>query len=66
MTDNAKIAIRNIRKSANDKIKVLHKDKEVTDDESKKAQDEVQNITDSYVTKADSTLRAKEQEILTV
>ncbi len=66
MTDNAKVAIRNVRKHANDKIKVLHKDKEITDDENKKALDEVQKITDSYVTKADDTLKAKEQEILTV
>jgi len=66
MTDNAKVAIRNVRKHANDKIKVLHKDKEITDDENKKALDEVQKITDSFVTKADDTLKAKEQEILTV
>ena len=66
MTDNAKVAIRNVRKHANDKIKVLHKDKEISDDENKKALDEIQKITDSYVTKADDTLKAKEQEILTV
>jgi len=66
MTDNAKIAIRNIRKHSNDQIKVLHKDKEITDDENKKAQDEVQKITDGFVKLADDTLRAKEQEILTV
>jgi len=66
MTDNAKVAIRNVRKNANDKAKTLHKDKEITDDEHKKAQDEIQKITDSYVTKADETLKAKEQEILTV
>ena len=66
MTDNAKIAIRNIRKASNDKVKVLHKDKEITDDEFKKAQDEIQKITDSFVSNADSTLRTKEQEILTV
>ncbi|MCP4970195.1 MAG: ribosome recycling factor [Arcobacter sp.] len=66
MTDNAKVAIRNIRKHSNDKVKSLHKDKEITDDESKKAQDEIQKITDSYVSKADETLKAKEQEILTV
>ena len=66
MTDNAKVAIRNVRKHANDRVKVLHKDKEITDDENKKAQDEIQKITDSYVAKADDTLKAKEQEILTV
>lgn len=66
MTDNAKVAIRNVRKHSNDKAKVLHKDKEITDDEHKRAQDEIQKITDSYVSKADETLKMKEQEILTV
>ncbi|NVJ52181.1 MAG: ribosome recycling factor [Campylobacteraceae bacterium] len=66
MTDNAKVAIRNVRKHSNDKVKILHKDKEITDDENKRALEEIQKITDSYVTKADDTLKAKEQEILTV
>ncbi len=66
MTDNAKVAIRNVRKHSNDKVKTLHKDKEITDDESKKAQDEIQKITDTFVVKADETLKSKEQEILTV
>lgn len=66
MTDNAKVAIRNIRKHSNDQIKNLHKDKEITDDENKKAQDEIQKITDSYVAKADETFKAKEAEILKV
>ncbi len=66
MTDNAKVAIRNIRKTANDKIKKLTKDKEINEDESKQAQDEIQKITDSYVTKADETFKAKEAEILKV
>ncbi|WP_417327015.1 ribosome recycling factor [Halarcobacter sp.] len=66
MTDNAKVAIRNVRKHSNDKVKALHKDKEITDDENKRALDEIQKITDSYVVKADETLKAKEQEILTV
>lgn len=66
MTDDAKVAIRNVRKHANDQIKKLHKDKEITDDENKKGQDEIQKITDSFIAKADETLKTKEQEILTV
>ena len=66
MTDNAKVAIRNVRKSANDKIKKLEKDKEVTQDESKQAQDEVQKITDSYVAKADDMFKAKDAEIMKI
>ena len=66
MTDNAKVAIRNVRKHANDKIKKLEKDKELTKDESKAAQDEIQKITDSFVAKADETFKTKEAEILKV
>jgi ribosome recycling factor len=66
MTDDAKVAIRNIRKASNDKIKKLEKDKEITADESKAAQAEIQKITDTYVSKADETFKAKEAEILKV
>ena len=66
MTDNAKVAIRNIRQNSNTKVKNLLKDKLVTEDDSKKAQDEIQKITDSYVLKADDTFKAKEAEILKV
>lgn len=66
MTDNAKVAIRNIRKNANDDVKKLHKDKEITDDESKAGQAEIQKITDSFVAKADDTFKEKEAEILKV
>ncbi len=66
MTDDAKVAIRNIRKHSNDQVKKLHKDKEITDDENKKALDEIQKITDSYIAKADEILKNKEKEILTV
>jgi len=66
MTDNSKVAIRNIRKSSNDKIKKLVKDKEITEDESKKAQDEVQKITDSFVAKADDMFKAKDAEIMKI
>ncbi|BFU77972.1 ribosome recycling factor [Arcobacter sp. 15-2] len=66
MTDNAKVAIRNIRKTANDKIKKLLKDKEITEDDSKRAQDEIQKITDSYVAKADELFKAKDIEIMKI
>jgi len=66
MTDDAKVAIRNIRKSANDKIKKLEKDKEITADESKDAQTSIQKITDEYVLKADKIFKDKEAEILKV
>ena len=66
MTDNAKVAIRNIRQNANTKAKNLLKDKLITEDENKRAQDEIQKITDSYVLKADETLKAKEKEKRTI
>ena len=66
MTDNAKVAIRNIRQNSNTKVKNLLKDKLITEDDSKKAQDEIQKITDVFVAKADETLKTKEKEILTV
>ena len=64
--ENAKISIRNDRKKANDKIKKLEKDKEITTDDSKSAQDKVQKTTDSFISNIDSILKEKEQAIMTV
>jgi len=66
MAEDAKVAVRNDRKKANDKIKVLEKDKLVTADESKSAQDQVQKITDKFIVKIEELLKSKEQDILTV
>jgi ribosome recycling factor len=66
MGEKAKISIRNVRKDANDKVKKLEKDKEITEDESKRAHDEVQKITDSFVKNVDDILKDKEAEILKV
>jgi ribosome recycling factor len=66
MGEHAKVAIRNDRKNANDKVKKLEKDKEVTIDESKSAQDNIQKITDKFIAEIDSILKSKEAEILKV
>ena len=66
MGEKAKIAIRNVRKDANNKIKSLEKDKEVTEDESKKAQDTVQKNTDDTSNKIDAMVKEKETELLKV
>jgi ribosome recycling factor len=66
MAEDAKVAVRNDRKKANDKIKVLEKDKLVTTDESKSGQDQVQKITDKFIAKIEELLKSKEQDILTV
>ena len=66
MGENAKVSIRNDRREANDKIKKLEKEKEITQDESKSAQENIQKITDKYIAKVDSILKDKEAEILKV
>lgn len=66
MAEDAKVAVRNDRKKANDKIKNLEKDKLITQDDSKTAQDKVQKITDKFTAKIDELLKNKEQELLTV
>ncbi len=66
MAEKAKIAIRNIRKDGNDKIKKLEKSKDISEDESKRAQAEIQKITDKNVADVESILSAKEADILKV
>jgi len=66
MVEHAKISIRNVRKDSNDKIKKLEKDKEISEDESKKAQDQIQKITDEFVAKVDEAFKTKEADILKV
>ncbi|MCP4914102.1 MAG: ribosome recycling factor [Oligoflexia bacterium] len=64
--EDAKIAIRNSRRDQNDVVKKAEKDKEISEDDSKKFQAEIQTVTDSYVKKVDEITEAKEKEILTV
>jgi len=66
MGEDAKVSIRNDRKHSNDKIKKLEKDKEITQDDSKSAQDNIQKTTDKFITNIDSILKDKEAEILKV
>ncbi len=66
MGEKAKVAIRNDRRWANDKIKKLEKDKEITQDESKQAQEKIQKLTDKYVAEVDNILKNKEAEIMKV
>jgi len=66
MAEKAKIAIRNIRKDGNDKVKKLEKDKEISEDDSKRGHDQVQKITDRNVTQIDAILADKEADILKV
>ncbi|EAL5903016.1 ribosome recycling factor [Campylobacter lari] len=66
MGEKAKVAIRNIRKDANDAVKKLEKDKAISEDEAKKAYDEVQKQTDNYTAKVDELVKNKEAELLKV
>lgn len=64
--DNAKVAIRNIRRDANDAIKKENKAGDISDDEAKNSEVEIQKITDKYIAMIDSAIDDKTKEILTV
>ena len=63
--ENAKIAIRNVRRDANEALKEDEKKKEISEDERKRGEDEVQKLTDRFVAEADAAAAQKEKEILT-
>jgi ribosome recycling factor len=64
--ENARVAVRNIRRDANEHLKRLLKDKEVSEDEEHKAQDEVQKMTDRHIVEIDQLLHAKEADLMAV
>jgi len=64
--EGAKIAVRNIRRDANETLKKILKDKECSEDDERRAQDEVQKLTDKFVAEVDKLLLEKEKEVLTV
>lgn len=64
--ESGKVAIRNIRRDANNDFKTLLKEKEISEDEDKRAHDSVQTLTDKYVAEVDKIVNEKETEILTV
>jgi ribosome recycling factor len=64
--ENAKVAVRNVRRDANDALKKLLKDKEISEDDERRAQDIVQKLTDKSVTEIDQLLEAKEADLMAV
>lgn len=64
--EDAKIAIRNIRRDANESLKKLVKDKACSEDDERRAQDDIQKLTDKSVSEVDRLLAEKEKEVLTV
>lgn len=64
--EQARVAIRNIRRDANGEFKSLLKDKEISEDDDRRGQDEIQKITDAAVKEIDAVLEAKEKELMEV
>ena len=64
--DQAKVAIRNVRRDANDSIKKLLKNSEISEDEQKQYEEKIQKMTDKFIEKVDKEIDVKSKEILTV
>lgn len=64
--ENARIAIRNIRRDANNQLKDLLKEKEISEDEERRGQDTIQKITDKFVSEIDQLLKHKEEDLMEV
>ena len=64
--EEGKVAVRNVRKDVNNKLRKLEKDSEITEDELKASEEKVQKSTDKYIAAIDTALAAKEKELLTV
>lgn len=64
--ENAKIAIRNIRRDANQQVKDLLKEKQISEDEERRSEDEIQKITDEAIKGVDEVVKAKEEELMAV
>ncbi|KRE98577.1 ribosome recycling factor [Frateuria sp. Soil773] len=62
--ENAKIAIRNVRRDAMQKVKDLLKDKQITEDDERRADDEIQKLTDRFVKEVDAVVKHKEEELM--
>lgn len=64
--EGAKVAVRNIRRDANDAIKKQNKANEISEDEQKQLEDQIQKLTDQFISKIDDAIEAKSKEIMTV
>ena len=66
MGEEAKIAVRNIRRDANDKSKLMKKNSEMTEDEQKQSDKQVQDLSDKYIKEIDTITEAKDKEIMEI
>ena len=64
--EGARVAVRNIRRDANNELKNLIKDKAITEDDERRAQDDIQKLTDKYIAEVDKALAAKETDLMAV
>jgi len=65
IAEEGRVAIRNVRREANDRLKAMAKDKKASEDEERRGHDQIQKTTDRFIAKVDELLKKKEQEILT-
>jgi ribosome recycling factor len=66
VAEEGRVAVRNLRREANDKLKVMARDKKVSEDEERRGHDQIQKTTDRFISRVDELLEKKEQEILTI
>ncbi len=66
MGEESKVAVRNIRRDGNDDLKKIEKDGSISEDESRRMQDEIQKLTDKYIDEIDKVISTKEKEVLEV
>jgi ribosome recycling factor len=64
MAEEARVAVRNVRREANDRLKAMAKDKKVSEDDERRGHDQIQKATDKHIARVDELLKKKEQEIL--
>ncbi len=66
LAEDAKVAVRNVRRDANDAVKKLAKDKEISEDDAKRVEKEIQELTDKFVARADEVVAVKEKEVMEI
>ena len=64
--EEAKVAIRNLRRDANEHVKRLLKDKEISEDDQKRSEKDIQKLTDNFIAQVDTTVANKEKEVMTI
>ncbi|WP_035055340.1 ribosome recycling factor [Andreprevotia chitinilytica] len=65
-SEDARVAVRNVRRDANEQLKKLVKDKEISEDDERRGQDDIQKLTDKYIAEIDKLYAEKEKELMTV